>query len=237
MGFPKNDDQWEQKVLTKVTDWGENGWEFKFDYMCLGAPNGPITPEPGMTVRLYGSGGLGGLVRGIFVDGYRFRYETPDGQKQRYKDESAKKDREAQAHLDANCAERDRQWAALPAIYQQRMARFVKNNPTWRRDYEEYELFVCGQAHLIASALKTRAAIAEFAKMDEGEAMRLVPGLDGGHSGNTLGAACQLAAYEIDLPEGVVQSHGAISPLVGSEAHGDLSSEQKVANVLMEEEE
>lgn len=236
MGYPTNDDQWEEKVLTEVTDWGDQGWEFKFDYLCLGAPNGPITPEPGMTVRLYGPGGLGGFVRGIFVEGHLFRYETVDGQRQRFKKESEQRDQEKAAKLEAEVADRDRRWAALPDVYQQRKARFVENNKHWRRDYEEYELFVCEQAHLIATALKTQEAIVNFHKADWGEAVRLVSGLDSGHSGNTLGAACRLAIYEIELPEGVVRQHGAMSMVVGSKEHGDFSPEEQVANVLMEEE-
>ena len=234
MGFPTNDDQWEEKQLDEVTDWGENGWELKFDGgWCLGAPNGPITPKPGMTIRLYGKG-TGYTIRGIFIDGHEFRYRTVPEEKQSHADWVANKECEDQQRLEAEIADRDAKWAALPEVYQQRMARFAKNNATWRRDYEEYELFVCEQAHLIATALKTRAAIAKFHKMDEGEAMRLVPGLDGGHSGNTLGAACQLAAYELDFPEGVVRTHGAISPLVGSKKHGDQSDEEKVAKAVMD---
>lgn len=235
MGFPKNDNEWEEKQITEVNDWGEKGWELKFGALCLAAPNGPIEPKPGMTARLYGKG-FGYTVRGIFVDGHEFRYLTKAGEAQKHADWVADRKREDQERLEAEVDSRDARWAALPEPYRARKARFVANNPTWRRDYEGYELFTCEQAHLIARTLKTRAAIADFHKADWDEQMRLVPGLSDGHSGNTFGAACQLAAYEIDFPEGVVRTHGAISALVGSDAHGDLSSEEKVANVLMEEE-
>lgn len=236
MGFPTNDDQWEEKQITEVNDWGDRGWELNFGSLCLAAPNGPITPEPGMTARLYGSGGLGSFARGIFIEGHQFRYETADEMHQRYEGESDKKEREDQERLEVEIADRDARWAALPQVYQQRKVRFIKNNPTWRRDYESYELFTCEQAHLIARTLKTRAAIADFHKAGWDEQMRLVPELDDGHSGNTLGGACRLAVYELEFPEGVVRSHGTMSMLVGSDAHGDLSDEEKVAKALMEEE-
>ncbi len=111
MGFPTNDDQWEEKQITEVRDWGDRGWELKFGSLCLAAPNGPIELKSGMTVRLYGTGGLGGFVRGIFVEGHLFRYETADEMRQRYEGESAKKEREDQERLEAEIADRDARWA------------------------------------------------------------------------------------------------------------------------------
>lgn len=234
MAYPKNDGQFRTAKLAEVNDWGDRGWELKFeDGWCLSAPNGPITPEPGMSVRLYGRG-IGYSVRGIFIDGHEFRYLTEQREREERQRRIAEKERADQARLEAEVAGRDARWAALPEVYQQRKARFETNNPTWRRDFEEYELFVCEQAHLIASALGTREAIAEFAKADWDEQKRRLPGLDGGHSGNTFGAACQLAAFEVGMPEGVVRQHGALSPLVGSRAYGDLDPERRVADAVME---
>lgn len=234
MGFPKHDYEFRTVNLAEVTDWGDRGWELKFkDGWCLSAPNGPIVPEPGMSVRLYGRG-IGYAVRGIFVDGYEFRYETEGEMRQRYADESAEKERKAQETLEAERDGRDARWAALPKPYQQRKARFMANNPTWRRDFEPYELFVCEQAHLIATTLKTQEAIAEFHGADWDEQKRLVPGLDDDHSGNTLGAACRLAVFELEMPEGVIKQHGALSPVVGSRKYGDLTPEHRVADIVME---
>ena len=236
MSYPANDTEWEDRTIAKATDWGEDGWQIDFEEgLCLGIPNGPITPEPGMAIRLYGRG-FGYAVRGVFIEGHEFRYETEAAMRTRFDGELAQKKGEDQARLEAEGADRDARWDALPAVYRQRRDRFIENNPTWRRDYEPYELFVCEQAHLIAAALKTRAAIADFHKADWEAALRLVPGLDGGHSGNTLGMACKLAVFEIEYPEGVVRQHGAMSPVAGSAAHGDISAEEMVAKVLMGDE-
>lgn len=54
------------------------------------------------------------------------------------------------------------------------------------------------------------------------EREKAVTGLSDGHSGNTHGTAVSLARLYIQAPEYVSQKHGALSPLVGSEAYGDV---------------
>ena len=54
---------------------------------------------------------------------------------------------------------------------------------------------------------------------------REVTGISDEHSGNTAGAAFALAQLYIDSPEFVSKLHGALSPLVGSEAYGDINPE------------
>lgn len=54
---------------------------------------------------------------------------------------------------------------------------------------------------------------------------KAVTGMSDGHSGNTAGAAMMLARLYIESPEYVSQLHGALSPLVGSEAYGDIDPE------------
>lgn len=50
---------------------------------------------------------------------------------------------------------------------------------------------------------------------------------DDGHSGNTFGAACMLARLYLEDASLVPKMHGAMSPVVGSEEHGDLSAEEQ----------
>lgn len=57
------------------------------------------------------------------------------------------------------------------------------------------------------------------------ERQKAVTGLDDGHSGNTAGAAFMLARLYLESPEYVQRMHGALSPLVGSKAYGDIPPE------------
>lgn len=50
---------------------------------------------------------------------------------------------------------------------------------------------------------------------------KLMPGMSDDHSGNTFGAALQLAYAFLQDPEDVPLMYGALAPLVGSEAYGD----------------
>lgn len=182
------------------------------------APHG-VVPLVGSVVRMWG--GLGRPVRGLMVDGRLIYFRT----------EQQQRDRHA-AEVEINNAERRHKWeqkgraelaekyAALPAVFQQRIDKFRANNPDFGWQYEGYEMFVCEQAVVIADALKTADEIAAFAKLDWHQQKLIVPNLDGGHSGNTFGAACRLAQYYLARPEGVVAMHGALAPLVGSEEYG-----------------
>lgn len=49
-----------------------------------------------------------------------------------------------------------------------------------------------------------------------------MPAMDEGHSGNTFGAAVQLAYWWLVNPENVDKQHGAMAPLVGSQDYGDV---------------
>lgn len=57
----------------------------------------------------------------------------------------------------------------------------------------EYNLFCCEEGILIAQTLETKEKIVEFNKMDWNEQLKLVPGLNNGHSGNTFDMACEFA--------------------------------------------
>jgi hypothetical protein len=88
-------------------------------------------------------------------------------------------------------------------------------------------MFVCTQAVLIADKLKTPEAIKEWKKLEYGKQQAQVPGLSDDHSGNTFGAACYLASIYLQEPESVVEVHGALSPLVGSIAYGDVPKQSQ----------
>jgi hypothetical protein len=54
-----------------------------------------------------------------------------------------------------------------------------------------------------------------------------VTGMSDAHSGNTAGAAFLLARAYIESPEYVARVRGAMSPLVGSDAYGDVPREEQ----------
>jgi hypothetical protein len=97
-------------------------------------------------------------------------------------------------------------------------------NPNWRRDYESYELFVCEQAASLAALPKDgliRDWYERFRVLPYKAQKVEWPGLDDGHSGNTFGAAVQLA-YRLDTNDrrAIVQGHGAMVALVGCAKYG-----------------
>jgi len=64
--------------------------------------------------------------------------------------------------------------------------------------------------------------VKSFWDADWDKQMKLVPTINDGHSGNTFGCACKLAVLYLESPELVARIHGSLSPLVGSEAFGDI---------------
>lgn len=70
------------------------------------------------------------------------------------------------------------------------------------------------------SALNSEAYGYQYKRLAE-----VMPGYDGGHSGNTFGAALAFARTYIESPEYVAQWHGALAPLVGSDEYGDRPKE------------
>ena len=194
------------------------------------------TPEPGDRLALYGRG-LGHEVRGIgLMSGEStrlaglYRYETEEEMRQRHVREVEKKKADNRREWDAAKEENARRVAALPEPFRARFEFFMRN-PSWGGEFGKYELFVMSEAVKIHAALKTVEAIESFNAKTNKEQQALVPDLDDGHSGNTLGCAVSLAhAYAKALAGStakVYQHHGAMCPLVGCVAYGCYSTEVK----------
>lgn len=115
----------------------------------------------------------------------------------------------------------------LPPEFKERIDTFRKNNPKFRVDYEHYELFCCEQAVIIANALKTPEAVKEWA--ESSDRWELVPNLDHGHSGNTMGMATHLAYWYLQQPDAINRIAGALSPLVGSKEYEEKNKRTKLA--------
>ncbi len=217
------DHEYEEHVIEEVREEAGDYYELSFGRaMGIGCPKVPGLPAPqfGETLRLYGRG-FGSTVRGIVINGRVYRYQTAAeadaAHEQWCLDREVQREREFTEQRDAT----DRRIAALPPLFQERIAKFQRDGGyAFRRDYEGYELFCCEQAVVIADALKTDEAVLAWAKLPYEQQKAAVPGLDDGHSGNTFGMAVRLAHWSLSHPENVVKEHGALVPLVGCEDYG-----------------
>lgn len=231
--MPWHDEEYEDERITEATPYSDgHGYSLNFDSMGFGlcerygdAPPHGIVPRVGDVARLWGKG-FGYPVRGLALwDGREWRvayYRTPDEQREYDRRQVEQMRAERRERFERERAQLDAEYDALPRVFQQRIDRFRENNPDFRWEYEGYEVFCCREAVKIADALGSEDAIQAWRDLPYAEQRKRVP-IDDGHSGNTFGAACMLAA--LYLREGgryVPQMHGALSPLVGSEAYGDL---------------
>jgi hypothetical protein len=195
----------------------EDGWSFS--YQASEAPH--FEPRIGDVARFYGRG-VGFVVRGLVIRGRTIFYRTEA--EQRAKDDAEIAERKAQRIAEFEATGRaalDAKYAALPPIFQTRIDKFRRNSPSFRVDYEPYEMFCCEEAVKLAAALGTEAEVRHFGALSFDEQKTLVPDLAyAEHSGNTFGVTLRLAHLYLAKPEGVEQLHGALAPLVGSEEYG-----------------
>lgn len=218
MTYP-DDEEFVEHVLSSVAVDGD-GWLVSVSdggYLFVQKYNG--TPRVGSRARFYGRG-FGYPVRGIFIDGVQVRYRTRAQHEQDMRDHAEADDRRLKDEFERDGSELDARVAALPPVFQARIQRFRQANPNFRWKYERYELFCCEQAVLIAETLRIFAALQEFRALSWEEQRQRVPGLDGGHSGNTFGIACRLAYWYLTRQDQVVLEHGAMVMLVGCKEYG-----------------
>jgi hypothetical protein len=196
------------------------------------------TIEAGHTVKCYGRG-LGYSIRGVVIDDVVWRYETAEEAALSHEREQVKRHQAKRDEFEATGrAVLDAKYAALPALFQQRLDRFRANNPEFRWEYEPYEMFCCEEAVKLAAHLgtvgeaKRYAALASSetystdtprwnAEWEEQKAIDRAAGLaTHEHSGNTHGMTAILARLYLEQPDLVPKMHGALTPLVGCEAYG-----------------
>lgn len=183
-----------------------------------------VEPKVGDKVTLYTKGFS--LIRGIDLNGQEVFYKTDAQLEAHHQKEKIRIEKEREEQFIENKEKMDAQYEALPEIFQKRINRFRSNNPKFRQDYEDYELFCCEQAVLIANALKTPERVREFKEMDWDSQMELIPEIDSGHSGNTFGCAINLAYQYLNDADMIPKMHGALAPLVGSEEYGELPNRE-----------
>lgn len=224
--FPTNDNSYNESVLKDFSEekdgytiTSSEGWSF---YL----PNKNVQPKIGQTIRCYGHG-FGSVVRGMFLDGQKVFYRTVEEQEELHAQHSREIQAKKEQEFAQNKDEMDRQFAALPAVFQRRVQFFRDHCPkNFRVEFERYELFVCSQAVLFAEKFKTVDGIRAFAKASYESQREMLPELDDNHSGNTMGCAITLALHYVNNPENVFYEHGAMVPLVGCVEYGCLHGEQ-----------
>ena len=215
------DTEFSDNRIASVEGSRQDGWTMTLDHgWSFWCPkDSPVEPKVGMVQRQYGRG-IGYPVRGLFLEGQCVFYRTEEEDRAKAKADIEAGEKKERESFENNREGIDARVAALPQIFQARLEKFRHNNPDFRWKFEGYELFCCEQAVVIATACGSPSEIQRFSKLDWDEQKKMVPGLDGGHSGNTFGCACQLAYQYLATPENVEKMHGALAPLVGSAEYG-----------------
>ena len=130
----------------------------------------------------------------------------------------------------------------LPQEYQDRIKRFdyffVENagHSFQEDDLFKYEMFVMEQSLVLYNHFKDvedmNAYLDELQKnspekLEVYDIVKDIPGLDKGHSGNTLGATWLMFMTYKTHPEMVKFLHGSLAPLVGDEGYFDNREDVK----------
>lgn len=218
------DTEYERVKIAKVTAGREYFDVLREDGWSLGVPDVGIEPEVGDWMRCYGKG-IGYQVRGIVIEGKGVvRYDSPAEFEARREQENRERQDKKQTALDEGRSARDLRIRELPRPLRLRIEGFQAAREHWRRDHEEYELFVCEEAAKIAQHFEGPNAVYNlnaWAELKYDEQRQAWDGMDGGHSGNTWGAAVALGrALLLGNEDYVIRAHGALCPLVGCEDYG-----------------
>jgi hypothetical protein len=229
--FPPNDDRYLEHVVDHTYE-DDQGYEIHMEpdahSKAVGLTSGPmfylqkpvpVVPEKGMTVRTYGL--MGEAIRGVFLNGVKVYYRTVAEDKAAHAKWVAEDNIRKQEAFEQVREDHDRRIAALPEVFQKRFKKFWDNNPDFRWKFESYELMVCEQAWLLVCCLGTEENLHKWWELkDYAEQLKQVPGLDPGHSNNSIGITVRLAHHYLTNPDNVVAEHGALVYLVGCKEYG-----------------
>jgi hypothetical protein len=192
-----------------------NGSGFWLSREQLGTEKAPKVGDQIATYTHHGS-----MMRGVDLRGTPLYYKTDaelEVEHEQWVEDRKEKQRK---EFEKNRRKLDRQFAALPDVFQRRISWFRAWNPDFRWENEAYELSCCTDAVKISAAMKTPKGVVRFQKMSYKKQRELVPDLYDGHSGNSFGMACRLAWVYLENPLLVIAEHGALTPLVGCEQYG-----------------
>lgn len=111
------------------------------------------TPKIGDVMRLY-TRGLGHRVNGFSLGDVVYRCETDEEMHNDALLDIINKNKQKEIELQEKLPKLDERFNKLPPEMQARIAKFRRNNPTFRRDFEEMELSLSEQALAISAFLK-----------------------------------------------------------------------------------
>lgn len=185
--------------------------------------------EPKVGDRFITWGAFGRPIRGQAINNQVLYYRSPAEQ-----DTEDAKQREEHAaaritEYESKRAEYDTRVEALPAPLRERIEGFRANNPSWRWEYEPYELACCEEAARLSARFQTGDALKAFSKLDYHAQRVAYPEMSSDHSGNTWGMSLRLAYLLVQLPELVAKEHAAICPLMGCASAGCYAGRQAEA--------
>ena len=213
-----------EEYTIKKVEKGKDGWTISTNHSTcffLESKWG-VKPKAKDNIILYTQGFS--LIRGLDINGVNVFYKSDQQLDQEHQEFVDRMNKEKEERFKKEKNALDARFNALPEFFKDRIRRFRTNNPNFRVEFESYEMFCIEEAINIANVLKTKEEVQRFAKADWKEQKKMVPSVSDDHSGNTFGAACQLAYLYLDNPENVVICHGSLSTLVGSEAFGDIDT-------------
>jgi hypothetical protein len=175
-------------------------------------------PQVGDVIALYTH--RGSMIRGIDLRGKPLFYKTEAELEVEYEEWVAARKERQRKDFEKNRRRLDREFAALPDVFQRRISWFRAWNPDFRSEHEAYEMSCCTDAVKIAAAMKTEKGVMRFRKMSYKKQRELVPDLYDGHSGNSFGMACTLAEVYLKDPLLVIAMHGALVVICGCDEYG-----------------
>lgn len=190
----------------------ENGWGFGLD------PKYNYIPKIGDIIKLHTINVT--TIRGLDVNGINIYYKSDEQLEIERTEWLDNHEKEKQQRFLDHKEKMDEDYNSLPDVFKKRIDKFRNNNPRFRIDYEEYEVFCCKEAIKIAEYCKTPEKVEEFSNLKWKDQVKA--GISDRHSGNTFGCSVQLAYQYLNEKENIPLVYGALSPLVGSEEYGDI---------------
>lgn len=156
---------------------------------------GGVVPRPGDIIRIYG--GCGFPIHGMALNGQLLFWLTPAEREAERREMLANMKREREERFELSKDRLDQRYDSLPDPLKRRIARFRQEDPKFRVESEDYEMFCCAQAAIMADWARQftypEAELRRWARLDYREQVAAMPGFSDDHSGNTFGGSVGLA--------------------------------------------
>lgn len=204
----EGDDQFEEfPVVFEGGDDDDGVLRNGASFLAVRRPEGgwPCAMPSVSKARFYGRGSFQ-PVRGVAVFEndtgcwHTLRYRNPRGAAEDFADWREREDIKRREEYESKREETERRVAALPLLLRMRLEHFRRDGgDEFRHNEELYELFVCEQAALLASAIPDREEIKKWRHLPIADQLDTVPGWSVDHSGNTFGCAVSMANHLVAM--------------------------------------